>query len=49
MNVFINAYVALYCGTKDSARRIWCSTDKEYHDLIIESFKQNARKAFYED
>ena len=46
---FINAYRALYGGTKDNARRVWRATDKEYHDLIIESFKQNAREAFYND
>ena len=49
MNIFINAYIALYGGTKDNARRVWRATDKEYHDLIIESFKQNAHKAFYND
>ena len=49
MNAFINAYIALYAGTKDNARRVYRATDKEYHDLIIESFKQNARKAFYND
>ena len=49
MNIFINAYIALYGGTKDNARRVWRATDKEYHDLIIESFKQNAHKSFYND
>ena len=49
MNTFINAYIALYGGTKDNARQVWRATDKEYHDSIIESFKQNARKAFYND
>ena len=46
---FINAYIALYGGTKDNARRVWRATDKKYHDLIIESFKQNAHEAFYND
>ena len=46
MNIFINAYIALYGGTKDNARRVWRATDKEYHDLIIESFKQNAHESF---
>ena len=49
MNSFINAYIALYGGTKDNARRVWRVTDKEYHDLIIYSFRANARKAFYND
>ena len=49
MNIFINAYIALYGGTKDNARRVWRATDKKYHDLIIESFKQNAHEAFYND
>ena len=49
MNIFVNAYIALYGGTKDNARRVWRATDKEYHDLIIESFKQNAHEAFYND
>ena len=49
MNIFINAYIALYGGTKDNARRVWRATDKEYHDLIIVAFKQNAHKAFYND
>ena len=49
MNIFINAYIALYGGTKDNARRVWRTTDKKYHDLIIESFKQNSHKAFYND
>ena len=46
---FINSYIALYGGTKANAIRVWRATDKEYHDLIIESFKQNAHKAFYND
>ena len=49
MNTFINAYIALYGGTKANARRIWRATDREYHGLIIASFKQNAHKAFYND
>ena len=49
MKQFINAYIALYGGTKDNARRVWRATDKEYHDLIIYEFKQNAHKAFYND
>lgn len=49
MNSFINAYIALYGVTKDNARKVWRATNKKYHDLIIESFKQNARKAFYND
>lgn len=28
MNVFINAYIALYGGTKDNARRVYRATDK---------------------
>jgi hypothetical protein len=49
MNIFINAYIALYGGTKGNACKIWRATDKEYHDLIIDSFKQNAHAAFYND
>lgn len=49
MGKFIMAYIAMYGGTKDHARKVWYNTDKVYHDLIIESSNNDARKSFYND
>lgn len=46
---FIKAYTYSYGSTKKEAFRVWKTTDKKYHDAIIECFKNDARAAFYDD
>lgn len=46
---FIKAYIYCFGSTKKEALQVFKTTDKKYHNLVIESFKQDARKAFYND
>lgn len=44
MNAFIDAYVALYGGTKDNARQVWRNTNTRYHHLVNYLFLQKEDK-----
>lgn len=49
MKDFVNAYIWLYGGTQQNARRVYRNTGAGYHNAVIECFEENARKAFYND
>ena len=46
---FIRAYVWLYGTTKAAATNVYKSADQGYIKAIIDTFKDNACKAFRED
>lgn len=46
---FINAYTMAYGTTKKEAERVYKTVRKEYIDAIINGFKENARRGFYND
>lgn len=48
-NAFINAYIYCYGGTKTAAARVYKNTGAGYHAAVIESAKQDAKKAFISD
>lgn len=46
---FVTAYMAMYGGTKYQALRAWYEADIEYIDVIISTFDNESKKAFYND
>lgn len=46
---FINAYAASYGETKKKAEEVYKNSNQSFIDLVVEGFKENAKKAFSED
>ena len=46
---FIDAYTWMYGGTKKEAEMVYKTAGKEYIDMIIDGFKENAKQGFYND
>lgn len=49
LNDFIAAYTWAYGETKKKAREVYKKANEEYKRAIIDEYKNNCRKVFYED
>ena len=48
-NDFINAFIYCYGSTRKDAEKAYKNATPEYIQAIIDSMKQDARGAFYQD
>lgn len=46
---FINAYAWAYGTTKKEAEKVYKTASKEYIEMIINGFKENAKRGLYND
>lgn len=46
---FINAYKYAYGSTIKQAIEVWKNASEEYINAIVDGYKMDCRKAFYED
>lgn len=46
---FIDAYKYSYGSTIKQATEVWKSTSEEYVNAIVDGYKNECKKAFYED
>ena len=46
---FITAYAWAFGGTKQKAEKVYKTASKEYVEMIINGFKENAKRGFYND